>query len=145
MLLRMIALVWYPVANITLGRSDYIWYYRYRQRMSKKRRSRTREEKTVEAMLNMYCADRHGTKRELCGRCRKLLDYSKGNLRKCPLGKNKPTCAHCTTHCYRADMREKVKDVMRYSGPRMAYRHPVLALFHFFHGFRKMPADSDHG
>jgi hypothetical protein len=42
-------------------------------------------------------------------------------------------------HCYKPAMREKIKDVMRYSGPRMSYRHPLLALFHFFDGFRKAP------
>jgi hypothetical protein len=42
-------------------------------------------------------------------------------------------------HCYKPAMREKIKDVMRYSGPRMSYRHPLLALFHFIDGFRKAP------
>jgi hypothetical protein len=36
-------------------------------------------------------------------------------------------------------MREKIRNIMGYSGPRMAYRHPLLALLHFFDGFRKKP------
>jgi hypothetical protein len=28
-------------------------------------------------------------------------------------------------------MREKIKAVMRYAGPRMIYRHPILAGKHF--------------
>jgi hypothetical protein len=39
-------------------------------------------------------------------------------------------------------MREKVRGVMRYSGPRMTFRHPVLALFHFIDGLRRKPHGS---
>jgi hypothetical protein len=34
-------------------------------------------------------------------------------------------------------MRARIKEVMRYAGPRMLYRHPILALWHQwddFHG-----------
>jgi hypothetical protein len=34
-------------------------------------------------------------------------------------------------------MKEKIRAVMRYAGPLMIYRHPILALFHFIDGFRK--------
>jgi hypothetical protein len=34
-------------------------------------------------------------------------------------------------------MREKVKKVMKYSGPRMLLHHPVLALHHVFDGRKK--------
>jgi hypothetical protein len=34
-------------------------------------------------------------------------------------------------------MKEKIRQIMRYSGPKMIYYHPVLALLHFFDGFRK--------
>jgi hypothetical protein len=36
-------------------------------------------------------------------------------------------------------MREKVRAVMRYSGPRMAGKHPVLAVRHLLDGLRKKP------
>ena len=42
-------------------------------------------------------------------------------------GDDKPTCANCKVHCYSEAMRERVRDVMRYAGPRMLWRHPVLA------------------
>ena len=35
-------------------------------------------------------------------------------------------------------MRERVREVMRYSGPRMLWRHPVLAAAHLMDG-RKTP------
>jgi YbgA-like uncharacterized protein len=34
-------------------------------------------------------------------------------------------------------MKEKIRQIMRYSGPKMIYYHPILALLHFFDGFRK--------
>ena len=37
-------------------------------------------------------------------------------------------------------MRERVRAVMRYSGPRMLTRHPVLAVAHLADG-RKTPGD----
>jgi hypothetical protein len=33
-------------------------------------------------------------------------------------------------------MREQVKEVMRYAGPRMIFRHPVLAVMHWVDAFR---------
>jgi hypothetical protein len=60
---------------------------------------------------------------------------------RCPFGADKPTCANCTIHCYRAEMREQVREVMRYSGPRMMWRHPLLALAHLLiDGRRAAPA-----
>jgi hypothetical protein len=51
-------------------------------------------------------------------------------LAKCPFQENKSTCANCTVHCYKPDMRQRVRAVMRYAGPRMMWRHPILALTH---------------
>ena len=105
----------------------------------KKNRRITREKKTVEAMINIYCHGHRGTHGELCTECKKLSDYASRRLERCPFRENKTTCANCRIHCYKPDMREKIKDVMRYAGPRMTYRHPVLAFFHFVDGFRKEP------
>jgi hypothetical protein len=101
-----------------------------------------RERKTVEAMIRLACRDRHGTKDELCADCAGLLSYAAKRLEKCPFGANKPTCANCTVHCYSPDMREQIRAVMRHAGPRMIWRHPVLASFHLIEGRRKAPAPS---
>jgi hypothetical protein len=42
-------------------------------------------------------------------------------------------------HCYIPTMREKIRVVMRYAGPRMAHRHPILTSFHFIDSKRKEP------
>jgi hypothetical protein len=89
-----------------------------------------REKKTIEAMIKMYCRGFHSGGRELCRDCGALLEYAWQRLRKCPFSGNKPTCAKCPIHCYSAQMRSRIISVMRYSGPRMLFRHPVLALSH---------------
>ncbi len=89
-----------------------------------------RELKTIEAMIGIYCQRQHSTKNGLCPSCQEILEYATVRLEKCPFQQEKPTCANCTVHCYRSDMRERVRDIMRYSGPHMSYRHPILAFMH---------------
>jgi len=98
-----------------------------------------REQKTVEGMIDLYCRGRHGTRGDLCAECRELKEYALKRLERCPFKEHKPTCANCRVHCYKPDTREKIKQVMRYAGPRMIYRHPVLALYHFIDRLRKPP------
>lgn len=88
-----------------------------------------REQKTVTQMIRIYCRHREGN-RELCGDCTALLEYAGNRLENCPFGENKTSCRKCTVHCYRPDMKERVRAVMRYSGPRMIFCHPVAALRH---------------
>jgi hypothetical protein len=98
-----------------------------------------REAKTVEAMIRIYCRDQHGRKGELCTECEELLEYARRRLDRCPFQENKTTCAKCPMHCYKPVMRERIRAVMRYAGPRMLRRHPLLTLFHFIDGRRKEP------
>jgi hypothetical protein len=67
------------------------------------------------------------------------MDYARVRLDTCRYGTEKPTCATCPTHCYKPVMRERVREVMRYSGPRMLKRHPVLAVAHLVDGRRPAP------
>jgi hypothetical protein len=98
----------------------------------------SREHKTMEAMSSIYCRGHHGkAEKRLCTECRALVTYAHQRLDRCPFQENKTTCANCPVHCYNPDMRVKVRGVMRYAGPRMAYQHPLLVLFHFVDGFRK--------
>jgi hypothetical protein len=99
----------------------------------------SREWKTIEAMINCYCRGRHDPASGLCAECRQLLDYAGVRLDRCRFGVEKPTCANCPVHCYQRARREQVKVVMRYAGPRMLWRHPVLSLYHWLDGFRKAP------
>ena len=98
-----------------------------------------RERETLEAMIRLHCTNRHGQRGSLCRECAELQAYAQARLRKCPFQEGKPTCAKCPVHCYQPGMRERIRGVMRYAGPRMLYRHPVLALFHYLDGLRKEP------
>jgi len=98
-----------------------------------------REKKTVAAMIRLYCRGRHGPGDGLCPECASLEQYAMCRLDRCPFGEEKPTCAKCPIHCYKPEMRAKVKEVMRYAGPRMALRHPVLALLHQIDSLRGRP------
>ena len=98
-----------------------------------------RESKTIQAMIRLYCRDHHGSENALCPECKELRDYALIRLDRCPFREKKPTCAKCPVHCYKPDMREKVRTVMRYAGPRMLRRHPILAVLHLIDGYRKTP------
>ncbi len=98
-----------------------------------------REQRTVAAMIELYCHDEHGMQGELCADCQALHDYAMQRLDRCPFGEEKTTCAKCTVHCYKPAMRERVRVVMRTAGPRMIWKHPVLAVRHVLDG-RKKPA-----
>lgn len=95
------------------------------------------EHKTIETMIQMYCKNCHKTDDELCQDCSDLLKYAEERLKKCRFGENKPTCDTCTVHCYKPDMREKIRTVMRYAGPRMIYTHPIMGFRHLFKKMKK--------
>ncbi len=85
-------------------------------------------------MVRLFCRKKHGE--PLCPDCAELLDYARQRIEKCPFGAEKPTCENCTVHCYKPEMRGRVKEVMRFSGPRMLLRHPVLAVRHLIRAKR---------
>jgi len=96
-----------------------------------------REKRTLRAMVHVYCRAHHGTTGLLCSECQLLCDYALSRLDRCPYGAEKTTCVNCPTHCYKPAMRDQVKTVMRYAGPRMLFHHPILALLHMLDGLRK--------
>lgn len=101
---------------------------------------RAREFKTIATMLRMYCHSHHGTTdTPLCRDCLELHNYARRRLERCVFGDAKPTCANCSVHCYKARMRERVREAMRWAGPRMLWRHPVLAIWHSIDGRRPAP------
>ncbi|MDD2299062.1 MAG: nitrous oxide-stimulated promoter family protein [Fermentimonas sp.] len=89
------------------------------------------EKKVVSKMITIYCHSKHKQGKGLCEECDSLNNYALQRLERCPFGDNKPTCGTCTVHCYKSDMRKKIKEVMRYSGPRMLFIHPIDAIQHF--------------
>ena len=97
-----------------------------------------RERRTVRAMIEMYCADHHSGD-GLCRECVELADYADRRLDLCPYGPDKPTCTSCPIHCYRPEPRDRMREVMRYAGPRMLRKHPYLAVMHLIADRRPTP------
>lgn len=94
-------------------------------------KKRQREKETVSLMIALYCHGLHGTKRgALCPECAALDEYAQSRSDRCPFMATKTFCANCRVHCYKPEMRAKIREVMRYSGPRMMLHHPVMAVRH---------------
>ena len=98
-----------------------------------------RERRTIAAMVRIHCRDRHGTHDGICAECQALVEYAGKRLRVCPFHEDKPVCNKCPVHCYAPALRERVREVMRYAGPRMLYRHPWLAVLHLLDTLRPAP------
>lgn len=92
---------------------------------------REREKQVVDLMIALYCRKKHHTaKEQLCLECLELRSYSHLRSDHCPFMESKTFCSNCRVHCYRPEMRERIREVMRFSGPRMLLHHPVMAVDH---------------
>jgi len=67
----------------------------------------------------------------ICNDCHEFLEYAIERRIRCPLDP-KPTCKHCQVHCYRAGHRERVREIMRFSGPYLIKRGRLDLLWHYF-------------
>ena len=90
---------------------------------------REREKELVSLMIRIYCRKKHSG-RSLCQQCAALENYARQRSDKCPFMENKTFCSNCRVHCYKPEMREKIREVMRFSGPRMIFYRPVTAFRH---------------
>ncbi len=92
---------------------------------------RKKEKDVLREMIAIYCHGVHKTKKgDLCPECLALNDYAQMRTDKCPFMETKTFCSNCKVHCYKPEMRAKIKEVMKYAGPRMIFYHPVLAILH---------------
>ncbi|MDD3221254.1 MAG: nitrous oxide-stimulated promoter family protein [Clostridia bacterium] len=93
---------------------------------------RLKEQQVVAKMIELYCRKNHSNRDRdnLCSSCRELRDYAKARSEHCPFMEHKTFCNNCKVHCYKPEMREKIRQVMRFSGPRMLMYHPAMALWH---------------
>ena len=93
---------------------------------------KTNNDAVLEKMISIYCRSKHDKRPPLCASCRELLVYSRERLEKCPHGIKKHSCSDCLIHCYETDRREKIRQIMRYSGPRMIYKNPIAVIVYLY-------------
>lgn len=98
---------------------------------------REQEKKLVSQMIAIYCHKNHGTKSELCDACKELDEYAQERSDKCPFMETKTFCSNCKVHCYKADKREQIREVMRFSGPRMLLYNPVIVARHMIESLKE--------
>ena len=92
---------------------------------------REEEKRMVSEMISLYCRKNHGSSRgTLCAQCAQLDAYARERSDRCPFMEEKTFCSNCKVHCYKPEMRERIRAVMRFSGPRMIFYHPGAALRH---------------
>lgn len=87
------------------------------------------EKRVVERMVKLYC------KRKLHlptidDEHKALITYAHKRLDGCKFGEKKTACQQCPIHCYKPDMREKIRAIMRWAGPRMIIYAPIAAIKH---------------
>jgi len=104
--------------------------------------------KTLAKFIEVYCdghhddADRESVKLKthnlkeltdkqprLCPDCQKLLAHALVKRTICPMDP-KPQCKHCPNHCYRPNYRQKIQEVMKYAGRKLAMHGRVDYLLH---------------
>lgn len=108
------------------------------QKANKIQDKREREKEMVSDMILLYCQKQHKSlrktsglkKTDLCPECTELEEYARMRSDKCPFMETKTFCSNCKVHCYKPDMRERIRVVMHFSGPRMLFVHPVAAIRH---------------
>jgi len=91
-----------------------------------------KEKAAISIMIRLYCHGKHAGDKQLCGDCAELLEYAHHRLNKCFFGDDKGVCSKCGVHCYKPEMRQRVIEVMRYAGPRMIKKRPIMALKHLW-------------
>ena len=108
-------------------------------------RKRAEEAEMVSQMIALWCHAHHDAatagdfsdtvrlgRRDihLCPDCAELRDYAIARIKHCPHMDTKTFCSACPTHCYKPQMRERIREVMRWSGPRMLRYRPIPAIKH---------------
>lgn len=82
--------------------------------------------------VKVYCNHHHHTpKKVLCDECADLLQYAEQRREKCPYDP-KPACKVCPTHCYKPHYRQRIKEIMKYSGIYFVKRGRIDWLFKYF-------------
>ena len=112
----------------------------------------TKEIKDLKVLLqftSVYCKVKHSSdqnaiqnlrqelsklpfeKYPVCKECETFLLYAFERRLNCPL-ECKPSCKHCPVHCFKPGHREKVREIMRFSGQYLMKRGRLDLLWSYF-------------
>ena len=94
-----------------------------------------KEKKIVKLMIMKYCKG-HKHLNPPCKDCNELIEYVEERIELCPCMETKTYCSNCKIHCYNSEMREKIKEIMRYSGSRMIFSNPIITIDHVYQGLK---------
>jgi len=117
------------------------------ERLDKKK---TKDLKVLAGFISIFCRENHrladkdtfyirddrlrralGNKESvLCQDCCKLLDHGIAKLLLCPYDP-KPMCKKCVTHCYAPGYRERIREVMRFSGLYLIKHGRLNLIIHY--------------
>ncbi len=105
--------------------------------------------RTLIRFVDIFCRENHNGERNpfsfrlydlkeiekkeifLCPECTKLLTYGLTMRLKCPHDP-KPMCKKCETQCYKGEYKEKIREIMKFSGMYMIKHGRVDLLYHYF-------------
>ncbi|MCX8126125.1 MAG: nitrous oxide-stimulated promoter family protein [Dehalococcoidia bacterium] len=114
-------------------------------------RKKEKDVKMLGKFVSIYCRENHptpekstlpvkderllallkGTNLLLCQDCQKLLSHGLAKLMLCPYDP-KPMCKKCKTHCYAPGYRQKMQNVMRFSGLYLVKHGRLDMMIHYF-------------
>jgi hypothetical protein len=88
------------------------------------------EKQIVDEMILMYYTHEGRQESE---ECRHLREYAAKRTDNCPFMASKTFCSQCSVHCYGKVEKEQIRQVMRWSGPRLIFKHPILVMKHAYY------------
>lgn len=114
-------------------------------------RKKSKDVKVLADFVGIFCRENHGdSPREnfpvrdaalrralgekelvLCADCRRLLQHGIAKRLQCPYDP-KPMCKKCPTHCYAPGYRERIRQVMRFSGLYLVKHGRLDMVAHYF-------------
>lgn len=104
--------------------------------LTKGEKKRQHEQEVVQELIQLYCKRLHKVRTKnqlgLCPHCQEVLTYAHSRVAACPFMETKSFCSNCKVHCYEPRMREEIRKVMRYAGPRMLFKRPIMVLHHMW-------------
>ena len=105
-------------------------------------KKREKEKESILCMIEIYCKHNHkeyhknynktfGSK-NICRECEEIYHYACERTDRCRFIETKTFCSACKTHCYETTYRERIREIMRYGGPRLLFDSPMMVLRHMF-------------